>query len=85
MIGKRSLKSAEIGSYIKGRNELKIEPKTIYNVTYKVYGDNEVFYRLVRNWIRKCNSCIDSIQDTSRAGRPRTAVSPKTCQRSVTF
>ena len=47
MVGKRSLKSAEIRSYINGRNELKIEPKTIYNDIYKVYGDIEVFYRLV--------------------------------------
>ena len=85
MFGKRSLKSAEIRSYIKGRNELKIEPKTIYNEIYKVYGDNEVFLRLVRNWIGKFDSCIDSIQDTSRSGRPRTAVNPKTCQGSVTF
>ena len=40
-------------------------------------GDNEVFYRLVRNWIRKFDSGIDSVQDASRSGRPRTAVTPK--------
>ena len=78
MVGKRSSKSAEIQCYIKGRNE----PKTIYNEIYKVYGDNEVFYRLVRNWIGKFNN---TIQDTSRSGGPRTAVTPKTCQRAVTF
>ena len=39
--------------------------------------DNEVSYRLVRNWIRKFNSGIDSVQDASRSGRPRSAVTPK--------
>ena len=77
MFGKRSLKSAEIRTYIKGRNALKIEPKTIYNVMCKIYGDNEVFYRLVRNWIRKFNSGIHSVQDASRSGRPRKAVIQK--------
>ena len=33
--------------------------------------------KLVRNWIRKFNSGIDSVQDASRSGRPRTAVTPK--------
>ena len=49
MVGKRSLKSADIRNYIKGRNELKIEPNTIYNEIYRVNGDDEVFHRLVRN------------------------------------
>ena len=31
----------------KGRNELKMEPNTIYNVICKVYGDNEFSDRLV--------------------------------------
>ena len=43
----------------------------------QIYGDNEVSYRVVRNWIRKFNSGIDSVQDASRSGRPRTAVTPK--------
>ena len=77
MVGKRSMKSAEIRSYIQDGNELKIEPKTIFIETCKVYGDNEVSYRLVRNWIGKFNSGIDSIQDASRSGRPRTAVTSK--------
>ena len=77
MVGKRLLKSAEIWTDIKGRNALKIEPKTIYNEICKIYGDNEVSYRLVRNWIRKFNIGIDSVQDVSRSGRPRTAVTPK--------
>ena len=42
MVGKRSLKSAEIRTYIEGRNALKIEPKTIYSEICKIYGDNEV-------------------------------------------
>ena len=71
------MKSGEIRTYIKGRNALKIEQKTIYNEICKIYGDNEVSYRLVRNWIRKFNSGIDSVQDASRSGRPRTAVTPK--------
>ena len=77
MVGKRSLKSAEIRSYIKARNELKIEPKTIYYEICKVYGDIEVSYRLVRNWIGNCNGGRDSTQDASRSGRPRTAVTSK--------
>ena len=77
MVGKRSLKSAEIRTYIKDRNALKTEPKTIYNEICKIYGDNEVPYRPVRNWIREFNSGIDSVQDASRSGRPRTAVTPK--------
>ena len=51
--------------------------KTIYNEICKIYGDNEVSYRLVRNGIRKFNSGIDSVQDASRSRRPRTAVTPK--------
>ena len=62
MVGKRSLKSAEIRTYIKGRNALKIEPKTIYNEICNIYGDNEVSYRLVRNWIRKFNSGVDQFK-----------------------
>ena len=77
MVGKRSLKSDEIRTYIKARNELKIEPKSIFNEICQVYGDNEVSYRLVRNWIAKFNSGLDSIQDASRSGRRRTAVTPK--------
>ena len=58
------LQSAEIRSHTKGRHELKIEPKTIYNEICKVYGDNEVSFMLVRNLIGKLNSDIDSIKDT---------------------
>ena len=77
MVGKRSLKSAEIRTYMKGRKALKIELKTIFNKIWKIYGDNEVSYRLVTNWIRKLNSVIDSVQDASKSGRPRTASTPK--------
>ena len=77
MVGKRSLKSAEIRTYIKACNALKIESKTVHNEICKIFGDNEVSYRLVRNWIRKFDSGINSVQDASRSGRPRSAVTPK--------
>ena len=48
-----------------------------YNEICKIYGDNEVSYRLVRNWIQKFYSGINSVQDYTRSGRPRTAVTPK--------
>jgi transposase len=76
MVGKRSLKSDETRTYIKARNELKIDPNSIFNEICQVYGDNEVSYRLVRNWIAKFNSGLDSIQDVSRSGRRPTAVTP---------
>ena len=72
------MQSAGIRSYTKGRKELRIKTKTIYNAVCKVYGDNEVSFRLVRNWIRKCNSVIDFIKDTSRSSRTHTAVNLKT-------
>ena len=56
---------------------LKIEPKTIYNEKCKVYGDNEVSYRLVRNWVVIFNSGIESMKDTSRSNRLRSAVTQK--------
>ena len=60
-----------------GRDELKIEPKVIYNEICKVYVDNEVSYRLVSNGIKNFNSGIDSIQDTFSYGRPCISVTPK--------
>ena len=77
IVGKRPLKSAEIRTYIKGRNAPKIEPKTIHNEICKIYGDNYISYRLINNLIRKFSCGIDSVQDVSRSGRPRTAVTPK--------
>ena len=41
LVRKRSLKSANSGSYMKGRDELNIEPKPIYNEICKVYIDDE--------------------------------------------
>ena len=83
MVGKRSLKRAKIRTYIKGHNELKIEPNTIYNEICKIYGDSEVSYRLVKNWIRKFHNGIDSVQDASRSGRSRTAVTPKNMSKVI--
>ena len=68
------MQSAEIRSYTKGRYELKVEPKALNNEICKVYGDNEVSYRQLRNRIEEFNSGIDSIEDTSRSCRPSTAV-----------
>jgi transposase len=77
MVGKRSLHSSEIRSYIKVRHQLGIEPKTIYNEICQVYGDSEVSYRLVRNWIAKFKSGVESIKGAVRFGRKPTAVTPK--------
>ena len=68
------MQSAEIRSYTKGHYELKVEPKAINNEICKVYGDNEVSYRLLRNRIEEFNSGIDYIKGTSRSCRPSTAV-----------
>lgn len=77
MVGKRSVHSSEIRIYIKVRHQLGIEPKTIYNEICQVYGDSEVSYRLVRNWIAKFKTGVESIKDAVRSGRKPNAVTPK--------
>ena len=64
MIGKRSVHSAEIRSNIKLLHEHETEPKTIDNDICKAYGDNEVSFRLVRNWIAEFKCGVDTIRDT---------------------
>jgi hypothetical protein len=49
--------------YINVRHQLGVEPKTIYNEICQVYGDNEVSYRHVRNWIAKFKTGLESIKD----------------------
>lgn len=77
MVGKRSVHSIEIRSYIKTRHELGIEPKLIYNEICRVYGENEVSYQLVKRWISKFQSGVYAVKDAPRSGRRVSVMTPK--------
>jgi hypothetical protein len=62
---------------IKVCHHLGIEQKTIYNEICQVFGDSEVSYRLVRNWIPKFQTSVESIKEAVRSGIKPTAVTPK--------
>ncbi|XP_053406375.1 cytochrome P450 26A1-like [Mercenaria mercenaria] len=61
MVGKRSVKAAEIRGYIKTRCQLSVSAKEIFDELCVVHGQNEVSYATVTRWIKKFNSGCDSI------------------------
>ncbi|XP_053390950.1 protein GVQW3-like, partial [Mercenaria mercenaria] len=75
MVGKRSVKAAEIRGYIKTRCQLGVSAKEIFNELCVVHGQNEVSYATVTRWIKKFRSGCDSINDAPKSGRPCSATS----------
>ncbi|XP_045194792.2 protein GVQW3-like [Mercenaria mercenaria] len=75
MVGKRSVKAAEIRGYIKTRCQLSVSAKEIFDELCVVHGQNEVSYATVTRWIKKFKSGCDSINDAPKSGRPCSATS----------
>lgn len=75
MVGKRSVKAAEIRGYIKTRVLLGYSVKEIFNDLCAVHGHNEVSYTTVSRWVKKFKSGYDSINDAPKCGRLRSVTS----------
>ena len=85
MVGKRSINSAKIRSYIHTRYKLGIKAKEIYHEICDAYGTNEVSYTTVTRWIRRFKKGVDSVEDASRPGRKHSAITPKNTQKVRDF
>ena len=77
IVGKRSLFTDQIRSYIKNRCILGIQAKGILNEICRVYGNNELSFSSVTRWCKKFKSGVDSVKDAPHARRPKTATSQK--------
>ena len=75
MVGKKSVKAAEIRGYIKIRCQLDVSENEIFEELCDVHGQNEVSYATITRWVNKFKSGCDSIINAPKAGRPFIATS----------
>ena len=75
MVGKKSVKAAEIRGYIKIRCQLGVSENEIFEELCDVHGQNEVSYATITRWVKKFKSGCDSINNAPKSGRPCSATS----------
>jgi [histone H3]-lysine36 N-dimethyltransferase SETMAR len=66
------MEKENIRFYIKVRTALNIEPKSIYDELYSVFGDSAPAYSTVAKWSKSFRDGRERIEDEPRIGRPVT-------------
>ena len=73
MIGRSVDKKDEIRAYIQARSKLGCSLKQLMTEISTAYGPSCVSYDTVRRWKKKFESCVVSIKNAPKSGRPKSA------------
>ena len=73
MVGRSVDKKDEIRAYIKARSKLGCSLKKLMTEISTAFGPSCVSYDTVRRWKKKFESCVESIKNAPKSGRPKSA------------
>ena len=73
MVGRSVDKKDEIRAYIKAHSKLRCSLKKLMTEISTAFGPSCVSYDIVRRWKKKFESCVESIKNIPKSGRPKSA------------